>query len=308
MDKIFHALRDQGVDPALLDAIQEFRMKYPAEEKQQERITAPALAYYGRETFEMAAAALLQGENILLTGSKATGKNLLAENLAWVFGRPSWNISFHVNMDSSSLIGTDTFRNNEVQLRTGPVYDCAVSGGFGIFDEINMAKNDAVSVLHATLDYRRILDVPGYEKISLHDATRFIGTMNYGYAGTRELNEALVSRFLVIEMPPVTEESLHYILTNTFPDFTREGLRQICGLFLDLQTKANNSEISTKPLDLRGLIGALKTVRAGLSPRLAVRMGIVNKSFDLFERELVEDIVMTRIPESWTPGDVFDVR
>ncbi|MCD7842772.1 MAG: MoxR family ATPase, partial [Lachnospiraceae bacterium] len=286
MDRIFQALCDQGVDSALLDAIQEFRMKYPAEEKQRERITAPALAYYGRETFEMAAAALLQGENILLTGSKATGKNLLAENLAWVFGRPSWNISFHVNMDSSALIGTDTFRNNEVQLRTGPVYDCAVGGGFGIFDEINMAKNDAVSVLHATLDYRRILDVPGYEKISLHDATRFIGTMNYGYAGTRELNEALVSRFLVIEMPPVTEESLHYILTNTFPDFTQEGLRQICGLFLDLQTKANNSEISTKPLDLRGLIGALKTVRAGLSPRLAVRMGIVNKSFDLFEREL----------------------
>ncbi len=305
MDRIFQALSDQDVDSALLDAIQEFRMKYPAEEKQRERITAPALAYYGRETFEMAATALLQGENILLTGSKATGKNLLAENLAWVFGRPSWNISFHVNMDSSSLIGTDTFRNNEVQLRTGPVYDCAVGGGFGIFDEINMAKNDAVSVLHATLDYRRILDVPGYEKIGLHDATRFIGTMNYGYAGTRELNEALVSRFLVIEMPPVTEESLHYILTNTFPDFTQEGLRQICGLFLDPQTKANNSEISTKPLDLRGLIGALKTVRAGLSPRLAVRMGIVNKSFDLFERELVEDIVMTRIPESWTSGDVF---
>ncbi|MCD8011794.1 MAG: MoxR family ATPase [Lachnospiraceae bacterium] len=334
MDRIFQALRDQGVNPALLDAIIEFRNRYLEEDGAaaetpprirsaaeraankrnaarlggaavRERIVPPALPYYGRETFEMAASALLQGENILLTGTKATGKNVLAENLAWVFGRPSWNISFHVNMDSSALIGTDTFRNNEVQLRTGPVYDCAVNGGFGIFDEINMAKNDAVSVLHAALDYRRILDVPGYEKIRLHDATRFIGTMNYGYAGTRELNEALVSRFLVIEMPPVTEESLHFILTEIFPDFTEEGLRQICGLFLDLQAKANNNEISTKPLDLRGLIGALKTVRAGLAPRLAVRMGIVNKTFDLFERELAEDIVMTRIPESWTPGDVF---
>ncbi len=59
-----------------------------------------------------------------------------------------------------------------------------------------MAKNDAVSVLHATLDYRRSIDVPGYDKIDLHPAARFIGTMNYGYAGTKELNEALVSRFL----------------------------------------------------------------------------------------------------------------
>lgn len=306
MEQTIQALKNQGVNQDLLDAILEFRRKYPVEEAQKSRVIRPALPYYGRETFEMAAYALLQGENLLLTGTKATGKNILAENLAYVFGRPSFNISFHVNMDSSSLIGTDTFRDNEVQLRTGPVYECAVGGGFGIFDEVNMAKNDAVSVLHATLDYRRILDVPGYEKINLHDATRFIGTMNYGYAGTRELNEALVSRFLVLEMPPVTEETLNYILTNMFPDFKKEGLHQICGLFLDLQTKAGNNEISTKPLDLRGLIGALKTVQAGLAPRLAIRMGIVNKSFDLFEREIVEDIVMTRIPKSWTPADIFD--
>lgn len=305
MDRIIDALEKQGVSPSLLREAEAFRVRYPVEAHLKSRLIAPMLPYYGRETFEMAAYALLQGENILLTGTKATGKNILAENLAWVFGRPSWNISFHVNTDSSALIGTDTFRNNEVQLRTGPVYDCAVGGGFGIFDEINMAKNDAVSVLHATLDYRRMMDVPGYEKIRLHDATRFVGTMNYGYAGTRELNEALVSRFLVIEMPSVTEETLVRILTDLFPDFRDEGLQQICGLFLDLQTKADNNEISTKPLDLRGLIGALKTVHAGLSPRAALRMGIVNKSFDPFERELVEDIVMTRIPESWTHQELF---
>ena len=298
MEIITEALEAQGVSANLLKEIAAFREHYPVEEALQNRVTAPDMPYYGSETFEMAAYALLQGENILLTGSKATGKNILAENLAWVFGRPSYNMSFHVNMDSSALVGADTFRGGEVQLRP-------VNGGFGIFDEINMAKNDAVSVLHATLDYRRIMDVPGYDKIHLHDATRFIGTMNYGYAGTRELHEALVSRFLVIEMPSVTEESLAYILKRRFPDFRPDGLSQICGLFLDLQLKANNNEISTKPLDLRGLIGALKTVHAGLSPRAALRMGIVNKSFDLFEREIVEDIVMTRIPEEWTAAALF---
>ena len=184
MNSIITALEAQGISTALLKDIEAFRNKYPVDDKNRLRVVKPMLPYYGKETFEMAAYALLQGENILLTGTKATGKNILAENLAYVFGRPSYNISFHVNMDSSSLIGTDTFRNNEVQLRTGPVYECAVGGGFGIFDEINMAKNDAVSVLHSTLDYRRILDIPGYEKIALHDASRFIGTMNYGYAGT----------------------------------------------------------------------------------------------------------------------------
>ena len=74
-----------------------------------------------------------------------------------------------------------------------------------------MAKNDAVSVLHASLDYRRCIDVPGYDKIDMHPAARFIGTMNYGYAGTKELNEALVSRFLVIDMPQQDEETLEFI-------------------------------------------------------------------------------------------------
>ncbi|MDO4299597.1 MAG: MoxR family ATPase [Lachnospiraceae bacterium] len=305
MEKTMEALRAQGIDSDLLEMIREFREKYPVESSLQSRVSRPMIPYYGKEIFEMAAYALLQGQHILLTGAKATGKNILAENLAWVFGRPSYNISFHVNTDSSSLIGTDTFRNNEVQLRTGPVYECAVNGGFGVFDEINMAKNDAVSVLHATLDYRREIDVPGYSRIRLHDAARFIGTMNYGYAGTRELNEALVSRFLVIEMPSVTEETLEQILRELFPDMKAEGMKQICGLFLDLQMKAGNNEISTKPLDLRGLIGALRTVRAGLAPLPAIRMGIVNKSFDIFERELVEDIVMTRIPENWTSAELF---
>ena len=39
---------------------------------------------------------LLAGENILLSGTKATGKNVLAENLAFLFGRPLYNISFSI--------------------------------------------------------------------------------------------------------------------------------------------------------------------------------------------------------------------
>lgn len=306
MDTLWNNLEQQGISRGLLKDIRAFRERYPVAENIKNRVIRPEIPFYGKEAFEMAASAILEGENVLLTGGKATGKNVLAENLAYVFGRPSYNISFHVNTDSSSLIGTDTFEDNQVKLRKGPVYLCAVNGGFGVFDEINMAKNDAVSVLHAALDYRRIIDVPGYDKIDLHEATRFIGTMNYGYAGTRELNEALVSRFMVIDMPPVTEETLDAVLRELFPDAVREGLEQLSGLFMDLQLKAGKNEISTKPLDLRGLIGAIRTIRTGLSPRAAIRMGIINKSFDIFEKEIVEDIVMTRIPEEWTSRQIFE--
>ena len=118
-----------------------------------------------------------------------------------------------------------------------------------------MAKNDAVSVLHATLDYRRSIDVPGYDRIDLHPAARFIGTMNYGYAGTKELNEALVSRFLVIDMPAQTEESLKFIFHQIVPRCQRRSSRTVYRSISGSSEKALNSEISTKPLDLRGLLG-----------------------------------------------------
>ena len=298
-------LEKQNVSPELIKRAEEFRQAYPVKDEVAGRIIRPSIPFYGKEILEMAIAAILQGQNLLLTGPKATGKNILAENLAYIFNRPSYNVSFHVNTSSGDLIGTDTFEDNEVKLRKGSIYRCAEYGGFGILDEINMAKNDAVSVLHATLDYRRIIDVPGYERIDLHPATRFIGTMNYGYAGTRELNEALVSRFLVIDMPALTKENLYRIIRYDYPKIKEEALDAFGGLFLDLQEKADNSEISTKCMDLRGLLSALGAVKIGLTPWQAVQMGIINKAFDIFEREIVSDMAMTRIPEDWTRENVF---
>lgn len=298
-------LAKQQISRELIDKVLEFREKYPVEPSMADRIAKPVMPFYGKEILEMAIAGILEGENLLLTGPKATGKNVLAENLAWIFGRPSYNVSFHVQTGSAELIGTDTFRNNQVELRKGTICLCAEQGAFGILDEINMAKNDAVSVMHAVLDDRRYMDIPGYERIHLQESTRFIATMNHGYAGTRELNEALVSRFMVIDMPKQSEETLEKILKTVFPDAVPEKMSQFIGVFLDLQEKAENGEISTKALDLRGLIAALKTIRCGLSPLQAVRMGIVNKCFDRFERDIVNDVVMVRIPEEWTREDIF---
>lgn len=184
-------LRELGIRDDLIDEIKNFRESYPAEKSYEERIPKLEQFYYGKDVWEQAITAILCGQNLLLVGHKATGKNLFAENLAGVFMRPRWDVSFHVNMDAASLIGMDTFRGGEVTFRPGPVYTAAKTGGFTVLDEINMAKSEAMAVLHATLDFRRTIDVPGYERIELHPATRFIATMNYGYSGTKELNEAL---------------------------------------------------------------------------------------------------------------------
>ena len=257
-------LRREGIDPGIIGEVQAFRNKYPTAEELTGRVPVPRYLYYGREVWEEAITALLSGENLLLVGPKATGKNVLAENLAAAFGRPSWDVSFYINTDAATLLGTDTFHDNRVTLRKGPIYQCAEFGGFGVLDEINMAKNESLAVLHATLDFRRSID-----------------------------------------MPAITQEGLVKLLRREFPDLRNNYAEQFAGLFQDLQKKCDGGELSTKPLDLRGLLAAVRLMHTGLEGNRALEMGLVNKSFDDFERQLVKDVIQTRLPEEIAYGDVF---
>ena len=174
-----------------------------------------------------------------------------------------------------------------------PVYRCAQCGGFGVLDEINMAKNEALAVLHAVLDFRRAIDVPGYDRIPLAEETRFIATMNYGYAGTRELNEALTSRFAVVQMPTITQDNLEKLLRAQFPDLAAK--------YAPVRTAVSgqcDSRISTRRwicfLDL------LRLIRQGASPPrrwiCAVWIWITCKAFDSYEQGLIRDVIAARIP------------
>lgn len=287
-------LQEQGIAPCLIDSLEAYKAAYPWS-NQDRPLLAPGFQYYGKEIWEQALGALLAGENLLLVGAKATGKNVLAENLAYCFGRGDWNVSFHVNMDAAMMLGSDTFRDGQVQFRPGPVYECASQGGFCILDEINMARNEALAALHSMLDFRRILDIPGYGRLKMHPATRFIATMNYGYAGTRELNEALASRFAVIALPPANEHMLANLLEKQYGHLSDKIRSSVIALFMDLQLKYQQGEISSKAVDLRGLLGALGIYQQGLGLRSALQMGLVNKVFNEDERHIIQDLLDLRI-------------
>ncbi len=305
MEELFSFLKNEGVDAALVEAARVYAEEHPAAAEDAGRIPVPEYYYYGKKTWELALAALLSGKNLLLAGPKATGKNVLSENLCALFGRPMWNVSFHVNADAAYLIGTDTYNGQAVTFRPGPVWLCARKGGFGILDEINMAKNEALAVLHAALDFRRSIDVAGYDRIDLAPETRFIATMNYGYAGTRDLNEALTSRFAVLDMPLITGENLNKLISRRYPEINPKICDQLVRLYEELQKKAESAEISDSALDLRGLLDAIALMQQGLASGDALDMCVVNKSFDAYERGLIRDVIAARIPADLKRDVVF---
>ena len=108
------------------------------------------------------------------------------------------------------------------------------------------------------------------------DITQEVHSLAYA----QELNEALASRFMVINMPVISADSLEKLLKATFPKLRAEYARQLAELFQEIRKKCDSSEISTKALDLRGLIAAVHLTEQGLSLGEALEMGILNKSFD----------------------------
>ena len=95
-------------------------------------------------------------------------------------------------------------------------------------------------------------------------------------------------------MPTLQAQQLHQLLQADAPQASDENIDRCIGLFMDLNEKAVNGEISTHPVDLRGMIVALRLMTDGMRPKDAVAISITNKCFDEYEYQLVQDVVMTR--------------
>ena len=180
-----------------------------------------------------------------------------------------------------------------------------------MLDEINMAKNEALAVLHAVLDFRRAIDVPGYERIPLAEETRFIATMNYGYAGTRELNEALTSRFVVIQMPTITEDEprnacsagrVPGLLTSKYRPAVRRSSSSTC------RKSATARKSPPRRWTCAGCWTPCASSAGAWPAGAALDMGITNKAFDSYEQGLIRDVIAARIPAQLDRRQALQLR
>ena len=66
-------------------------------------------------------------------------------------------------------------------------------------------------------------------------------------------------------MPVISQENLQKLLRQGFPELKTTWVEQFAALFQDLRLKCDSGEISTKALDLRGLLSALHLMEKGIS-------------------------------------------
>ena len=103
----------------------------------------------------------------------------------------------------------------------------------------------------------------------------------------------------------ISRESLIRLIRKHYPDIREDGAGELASMFLELHKKCENGEISSKALDLRGLIGSIGLMEKGLEISTALDMGITNKSFDPYEQTLIRDTIRARISKKMKKKDLF---
>jgi len=147
--------------------------------------------------------AMKQQKNVLLEGPTGSGKTSLVRKYCAKYKKPYKRISLNGGVTVEDLVGHYILKSGESPWVDGILTRSAREGWVLAVDEINSASPEVLFVLNSLLDDERILILSAKdgEVIKPHADFRLIATMNpseQGYAGTNEMNQALVDRFHVI--------------------------------------------------------------------------------------------------------------
>ncbi len=279
-------LESQDVPKELITHVGEFRSRYG----ESPNVRPPRTAFHGPKAVLTVVGSLLAGQGVLFKGPKSTGKTLLAEQMAWVFGRELAESAGSAETQRGDLLGERTLGLEDGQ----PVvkYDLGIlarameEGAFLLADEFNMVRPEIAALFNPVLDGRGRITIVGYGTVQASPAFRVLATMNYGYAGTSETNEATADRLVSVRLEEAPVASILQRETGV----SRDVAERLGVLFETLQHLLLDGDIlDTRAVSLRGLIQVCRLVGAGVPLGSAVKAGVVDKVDDDEARAKVAD-------------------
>jgi len=276
-------------------------------------------------------ASLLYGDNSesweapLLVGPKGSGKSTLAETLAAMLMLPVNKIFGGIDLNAEALLGSKTLVPaegidiiTEAKLRAacksssidpeplvqklrsaqlkigfepGLLLSTVLSGEMLVIDEVNMLIPEVTSLLHGLLDWQKTLAVPGNGIVKVPESFRLTACMNYGYAGTKPLNEAFQDRFRSVQVPHLPEEKLAELIVSktNCPSNTAEKLSKV---FDSLAGRVKNGDLSERVLSIRGLFRVAREEKDGVGNLRKIAVSVMTEGLgDKFEIDQVKDII-----------------
>ena len=263
----------------------------------------------------------VRGKNIMMTGPAGCGKTLAAKSLVNALDRPNFYFNMGATQDPrATLIGNVHFDKSKGTYFSESLFVKAIQtpNAVILLDELTRAHADAWNILMTVLDqgqrYLRLDEQDGQATINVAEGVCFVSTANIGneYTATRQLDKALLDRFVIIEMDTLSDEQEHGLLQYMFPSVNTDDLKKVSSIaFLTRsEAKADNprigSGISTRTsVEIAGLLFDGFTIQEAAD--ITIYPQYDNDGGADSERTFVKQIVQ-KFMDDGSSDDLFDVE
>ncbi|MDR2167361.1 MAG: AAA family ATPase [Clostridiales bacterium] len=180
---------------------------------------------------------------ILFHGPAGTGKTMSCKLVCQEIGLPIMDvINCTENLDEF-VLGKFIPQEDRIVFKESFATKAIRHGGAVVFEEINFAKPQYLAFLNSLLDDNGFVRLDNGEVVRRHPNFRFFATMNLGYFGTKELNQALYNRFnIVVELAALADEAIVKMLVARVPE-CKDKADKILGVYHKLKKKIESEEL-----------------------------------------------------------------
>lgn len=180
---------------------------------------------------------------VLLHGPAGTGKTMSCKLICQAIGLPIMDtINCTENLDEF-VLGKYIPQDDKIIFTESYVTKAIREGGAVVFEEINFAKPQYLAFLNSLLDDNGFVRLDNGEVVKRNKNFRFFATMNLGYFGTKELNQALYNRFNgIIEIAALSDEAISRMLVARVPECS-EVVDKILGVYHKIKKKVETEEL-----------------------------------------------------------------
>lgn len=180
---------------------------------------------------------------LLLHGPAGTGKTMSCKLICREIGLPIMETVNCTESLDEFVLGKFLPDGDKIVFWESYVTKAVRNGGAVIFEEINFARPQHLAFLNSLLDDNGFVRLDNGEVVRRHKNFRFFATMNIGYYGTKELNQALYNRFNAItELAELSDEAITRMLATRVPECA-DHVEKLISVYNKLKKKINSEEL-----------------------------------------------------------------
>ncbi len=242
-------------------------------------------------------------ESILFIGETGTGKTTLINELAKEKKTELVRVSLNGATSTADILGKMLAKDGSTYWQDGVLVSAMKKGHWIVFDEINACLPEVLFALHSLLDDDRkvtLIEKDG-EIIRPVPEFRFFACMNpsENYAGTKETNMALMSRFggvFHIAVFP-THHELAVLERNKVK---KDIATKLVNLASELRKMREKGDLYTF-VSTRDIIQAGKLATGGLDMGMSIEFAMLNK----MTQDEKADVMKSGLVKAYIDGKTF---